>query len=231
MARLSASQFPFLAELSRTGGLEVANLAVTRVARFHPLLTRGDPVDGAYLLVGGALRIYYVTAEGRQATLYRVEPGGTCVLAVTAAFAGEAYPAWAEAGPDGAAFARVPNPVFRRLFDHEAGFRNFIFGALSRRVLELMQILEETGSAQIEQRVARLLLRQADAEGLVRVSQRQIAAEIGTAREVVFRALRSLSERGLVETGRVRVRVLDAGGLRRAGDLNPPAQRVRGRVP
>jgi CRP/FNR family transcriptional regulator, anaerobic regulatory protein len=95
-----------------------------------------------------------------------------------------------------------------------------------------MQILEETGSAQIEQRVARLLLRQADATGLVRTSQRQIAAELGTAREVVFRALRSLSARGLVETGRLKIRVIDALGLRRAGDLDQPrAQPARGREP
>ena len=79
--------------------------------------------------------------------------------------------------------------------------------------------LEELGSIQIEQRVARYLVkRHAQAgDGPVRVSQAGIASELGTAREVVFRALRSLAERGLIETGRMSIRVLDLEALTRAG--------------
>jgi CRP/FNR family transcriptional regulator len=172
------------------------------------------------LLVGGSLRVYYITSDGREATLYHVEPGGTCILALTSAFNREPYPAWVEAGPEGGSFVRVPSAAFRRLFDAEPEFRGFLFGVLSRRVLALMQTLEEIGSAQIEQRVARFLLRQMDQDLIVRASQSAIASELGTAREVVFRALRSLCDQGLVRTGRLRIQVIDPAGLRRVGDLD-----------
>lgn len=216
--RITESQFPFHARMSTAGRAELAGLVATRVRPRQQLLARGAAVEGVYLLVGGSLRVYYLSSQGREATLYHVEPGGTCILALTSAFNREPYPAWVEAGPAGGAFVRVPNATFRRLFDSEPEFRSFIFGVLSRRVFELMQALEETGSAQIEQRVARFLERRMDQDRTVRASQSAIASELGTAREVVFRALRSLSERGLVETGRVRIRVVDPDRLRRVAD-------------
>jgi CRP/FNR family transcriptional regulator len=190
------------------------------------LLRRGDAAEGAYLLVDGVLRVYYITPEGREATLYRVLPGEACILALTSTLREAPYPAWVDAGPEGASFVRIPTAVFHRLFDRETEFRAFVLGALSSRVLDLMRVLEETGSARIEQRVARLLEARADREGVVVIRQTQIAAELGTAREVVFRALRSLASQRLVETGRGRVRVLDGAGLRRATGLEGKDRRT-----
>lgn len=210
---LTEERFPFLARLSATGRRELDACAAARVKPRQIVLQRGDSVDGAYLIVDGSLRVYYITAEGREATLYQVEPGGTCVLALGATFRGEPYPAWVEAGSAGGAFVRVPNRSFRRLLDEEAAFRDFVFGALSGRIFELMQTLEEVGSAVMQQRVARFLARRRDADGAVRARQIDIASELGTAREVVFRALRSLAARGLIETRRARIQILDPGGL------------------
>jgi CRP/FNR family transcriptional regulator len=209
-----AERFPFLERLSVANRRELNRLVSTRVRPGHRLLQRGDPVDGAYLIVGGSLRVFYITASGREATLYRVEPGGTCILALTASFNRQPYPAWVEAGTVGGEFVRVPSELFRRLLDGEAAFREFIFGVLSARVFELMRALEETGTAQLEQRVARFLMRAVGADGSVRISQAGIAAELGTAREVVFRALRSLAQRELIRTGRMRIRILEPKKLR-----------------
>jgi CRP/FNR family transcriptional regulator len=213
-AGLTEAAFPFLSKLSAGTRRELGALAATRASAGQCLLQRGDPVDGSYLVVGGSLRVYYITKEGREATLYHVEPGGTCILALTATFNQEAYPAWADAGSNGVTLVRVPSAAFRRMFDGEPAFREFIFGVLSGRIFELMRTLEEAGSTQMEQRVARYLVRQMNSDGTVRATQIGIASELGTAREVVFRALRSLSRRRLVETGRVRIKILDLPALR-----------------
>jgi CRP/FNR family transcriptional regulator len=142
-------------------------------------------------------------------------------LALASAFNEEPYPAWVEAGPKGGVFVRIPRDVFRRLLDAEPELRNYVFGVLSGRIFELMQTLEEAGSTLIEQRVARYLIRRAGADGIVRASQVGIASELGTAREVVFRSLRALSTQGLVETGRVRVKVLDLARLRSVAGEDP----------
>jgi len=210
---LAAARFPFLGGLSTDGRRQLEALAPKRVGPRRSLLRRGDRADGAYLVVGGALRVFYVTAAGREATLYHVETGGTCVLALTATLAGEPYPAWVQAGPAGAQVVRVPSPMFHRLFDGEAGFREFVLRTLSARVFELMCALEEVGSVLVERRVARYLLKARQPDGDVRATQVGIAAEVGTAREVVYRALRALSASNLIQTGRMRIRILDPRGL------------------
>ncbi len=214
-ARLKQTQFPFLGRLASAGRAQLEALATTRVAPGARLLRRGDSANGAYLVVAGALRVYYVNSEGREATLYHVEPGGTCVLALSSTFDDAPYPAWVDAGPAGGEFTRVPSGLFHHLLDTEAAFRSFVFGAMSGRLFELMRTLEETASSLVEQRVARYLLKRHAREAEVRVSQSGIASELGTAREVVFRALRSLARRKLIETGRMRIRVLDVEGLTR----------------
>jgi CRP/FNR family transcriptional regulator len=211
---LTADSFPFIQRVSEGARRELGALPPTRAHPRRHLLRPGDDAGGVYLVTRGALRVYYTTAEGREATLYSVEPGGTCVLAAASAFADDPYPAWVQASAKGATFVRVPSGAFRRLYNAEVGFREFVFGAMAGRLFELMQSLEEAGCARVEQRVARYLLREGGADGIVRVSQVGIASELGTAREVVFRALRGLGHRGLLRTRRGRIDIVDTVALR-----------------
>jgi CRP/FNR family transcriptional regulator len=217
-AGLTESRFPFLARLGLAARRELGALVPARFRSKARLLRRGDAVQGMYFVVEGSLRVYYLTPEGREATLYRVEPGGTCVLALTSTFSEEPYPAWVDGGPESGAFVRVPPELCRRLLAAEPAFRDFVFATLSGRIFELMRTLEEAGSLQVEQRVARYLLRHAGATRSVRASQAGIAAELGTAREVVFRALRSLAARGAIVTARMRVDIVDPVALRAFAD-------------
>lgn len=207
--RSDETRFPFLARLGREGRAELAALPTTRATANRTVLRRGEPANGAYLVLAGALRIYYITAEGRDATLYRVEPGGTCVLALAATFNDAPYPAWVDTGPSGVELVRVSSDVFARLLCAEEAFRSFVFASLTGRLFELMERLEEVRTTSVEQRVARYLERSQAADGTVRATQTGIASELGTAREVVFRALHHLVEARVIETGRGRVRVLD----------------------
>jgi len=217
---LSEAQFPFLARVTDSARRELESLPAARADPGTRLLRRGDSADGAYLIVAGSLRVYYITAEGREATLYRVEPGGTCILSLTSTLDRRSYPAWVDSGPRGGEYVRIPSAILHRLLDSESALRQFVFGALSGRVFELMCTLEEIGSAQVEQRLARYLLRRREADDCVRVSQVGIASDLGTAREVIFRALRSLAQRKLIRTGRMRVQIIDRAGLTLAADAN-----------
>lgn len=210
-----AQGFPFLAKASSATTESISRLPVRQVAPRCPVLHRGDRVDGVYLVVGGSLRVFYIAADGHEATLYRVRPGQTCILALTAAFGSEPYPAWVETEDEALHFVLVPQALFVQLYDAEPSFRSFVFEVLSGRVFELMSKLEELGSLRLEQRLAAFLLETADSSGEVVMSQARLAAHLGTAREVVFRALRVMSEAGLVVTSRGRVRLVDVPGLRR----------------
>ena len=206
---ISPTPFPFMSRLSPLGQDEARALRLSRARAGQQLLQRGDPAGGAYLIVGGSLRAYYLTEGGREATLYRVETGGTCILALSSAINDEPYPAWVDAGPEGGQFVQVPQVLLRRWLEREPAFRDYVFGVLSGRVFELMQVLEESGSMLMEQRVARFILRRADPSGLLKITQAGLAAELGTAREVVSRAVRALVARGLIQSRRGHVQILD----------------------
>ncbi len=64
-----AALFPFLGSLSPRAQKELGAIAPTRARPSATLLTRGAACGGAYLVLQGALRVYYLTEEGREATL------------------------------------------------------------------------------------------------------------------------------------------------------------------
>ncbi len=211
----TTASFPLLAELSPAG----RNLLSTSVKRIAcdggvPLVARGDLVAGAYLVEKGALRVYYVSAEGREGTLYWVEPGQSCVLAINCMFSGVAYPAWVESEGE-TEVALVPGDVYRRLFATEAAVQNFTFNALSGRLFELMQLIEETASQGLEARIAAFILRRSKGEDSIAVTQEQIARHLATSREVVSRVLRALVARRLIETSQGQIALVDSAALHR----------------
>jgi CRP/FNR family transcriptional regulator, anaerobic regulatory protein len=207
--------FPFLRALApeNRGALEAA---MRRVAckGGTPLVARGDEVAGAYLVEEGALRVYYTSEDGREGTLYWVEPGQSCILALNCTFSRLAYPAWVEADGD-TRFSIVPGEVYRKLFAADPAVQRFTFEALSGRLFELMALIEETASQGLEARVAAFLLRRAKGEERLQLTQDQIARHLSTSREVVSRVLRGLSALGVLSPGHGQIQILDSEGLRR----------------
>lgn len=217
-------ELSFARGLSKTARRAVGSLPILPAKAKKQLLRRGDDCPGAVFVLAGNLRVYYLTRGGREATLYRVEPPDGCVLALTATFRSEPYPAWVQAGPNGARYVVMPRELFRSLFESEPAFRDYVFGALSARVFELMTSLEETASLEVEVRIARYLLRHAGHAGVTRQSQAAIANEVGSVREVVFRCLREWVKRGWVHNGRGFVQILDRSALWRLAFEKEPTQ-------
>ena len=91
------SRFPFLAELSAGGASRL--LAATRHVTLPPqtkVIEQGDEVSGVYLVEAGSLRVYYISSEGREGTLYWIDAGQSCILALNCLFSRLTYPAWVE---------------------------------------------------------------------------------------------------------------------------------------
>jgi len=210
--------FPSLAELAPDGrALLEGSVRRVACAGGTQLVARGDLVAGAYLVEKGALRVYYVSAEGREGTLYWVEPGQSCILALNCMFSRLAYPAWVESEGE-TEVAIVPGDVYRRLFASEPAVQSFTFEVLSGRLFELMALIEETASQGLEARVAAFLLRRAKGAAEVLVTQDQIARHLATSREVVSRVLRGLVARRLVATAAGRITLLDRPALTRLAE-------------
>lgn len=187
---------------------------VRQVAFEEPeaVIHKGQSVSGAYLVLQGRLRVYTFTPQGTEATLYFIRPGETCVLALNCLFNDLSYPAWVDADAD-TRVAVIPGPLYRRLFEHETAVQNLTVKALSTLVFRLMDELEQVHACNLDQRLAGFLLNHASAEGVVKMTQQELAGHLGTTREVIARLMQGFSSRDLVATRRGRVSIRDTAGL------------------
>ncbi|MBI3562939.1 MAG: Crp/Fnr family transcriptional regulator [Gammaproteobacteria bacterium] len=183
-----------LASLRR--GLQYAHCAKTTT-----LLHKGQQVSGAYIVLRGQLRVFTLTPNGNEATLYLINPGETCVLALNCIFNDLLYPAWVQAS-SATKVAIIPGTSYRLLFESEAAIRGITVQAFSTLVFRLMTELEGMHTFKLEQRLANFLLLHASTDGTVRMTQQQIASHLGTSREVIARPLRQLVAQRYIETKR-----------------------------
>ena len=177
-----------------------------------PVLQKGQPVSGAYVVVGGQLRVFTLSPEGNEATLYLINRGETCVLALNCIFNDLLYPAWVQTGAS-TKIAVIPGDVYKVLFESEPVIRNMTIQAFSTVVFRLMSELEDIHAYKLDQRLANFLLLHASTDHVVRMTQQQIASHLGTSREVIARALRQFAAKGLIHTGRNQITIHHPVGL------------------
>jgi len=174
------------------------------------LFRPGEACPGFVLLARGSIRLDLVAEDGHQLLLYRVGPGEACALSVACLFSGEALSAEgvAETDLDG---AMLPPDAFRRHAEADAAFRAALFAGFGARMGALLARIEELSFRSVDRRLAALLLARGAPE--VAMTQERMAAEIGTAREVVTRRLGALARAGRVALSRGGARVLDRAAL------------------
>ncbi len=206
---------PLFERLSAAGRrLAAAALIESPCEPGGPIIHKGQRVSGAYFVVCGRLRVYTLSPGGQEATLYHMDPGETCVLALNCLFNDLLYPAWVQAERP-TRIALLPGPVYRQLFRDEPAIQDATVRALSTAVFRLMATLEEVHACKLEQRLANLLLLRADSNGALAMTQEQMARHLGTTREVVARLLRQYVAAGAVATARGRISITCAPALAR----------------
>ncbi|MFP4127197.1 MAG: Crp/Fnr family transcriptional regulator [Alphaproteobacteria bacterium] len=180
------------------------------------LFRPGDVCPGYILLGDGRIRVALVGASGREATLYRVGPGELCVQTFQCLVAHIPYTAFGTAESDLDGVMLRQGDFERRLAASDA-FRGFLLSQVARRFQSLTQVVELTAFTPIPVRLAAALLSRAEGDA-VALTHAALAADIGTAREVVSRQLERFAKSGLVALDRHRIRLLDRRRLRRVAE-------------
>jgi CRP/FNR family transcriptional regulator len=188
--------------------------ALHSFSRGNAILHKGQPVSGAYLVVDGRLRVFTVSPNGTEATLYFIAPGEVCVLALNCLFSDLLYPAWVQAEA-ATTVAVIPGAVYRRLFETEIIVQNLTVQALGTLVYRLMAELELVHSNDITERLTHFILNHANSNGRLDMTQQKLSQHLGTTREVIARSLNELSGKGLLRTQRGSIAITDLFGLRR----------------
>jgi CRP/FNR family transcriptional regulator len=166
------------------------------------------------LLLSGRVRVFKEGESGREVTLYRFEKGESCILTVSCILSDSLYPALALAEEDSEAFL-IPANVFREWVSRFDPWRKYVFEILAKRLSSVIMVVEEVAFRRVDSRIAELLLNEADKEQTVHLTHQQIAAEIGTSREVVTRILKDLEQEKLITSGRGSISIINAPELRK----------------
>lgn len=166
------------------------------------LVHKGDAVSGVFLVIHGTLRVFGIHASGREATLYRVSDNQMCVLSLNSAFSNTRYPAWVCVESTNTEVAILPGLVFRQLLQEEPTIQRLVIDSLATMVSGLLLRLDESMLSNLRDRIMSFLLCNADVQGRVKVTHQELAAHLGSSREVVSRELRQLRLNKQVSTSR-----------------------------
>jgi len=213
---------PLFAALAET---EMRALS-SRITRLHfgrgeLLFNEGDPSSGLFLVVSGKIRIFKMSPSGREQVLSVETPGSS--FAELPVFDGGKYPASASALED----AEV-------LFISRRDFQNFcrehpevalkVLAVVGSRLRRLVGIIEDLSFTTVRQRLISVLLRLTEESGTttkngVRLelnkSHQDLAAELGTVRELVSRNLSRLQAEGFLDVDGRTIFIKDLAALRR----------------
>lgn len=179
-----------------------------RIPAGHDVFLEGDRVEAIALLISGVVRVYKIGETGREITLYRFGNGSSCILTANAILSQKTFPAIATVEQDAEA-VMIPAESFRDWVRRSDLWREFVFELLSQRLSTVMAIVDEVAFQRMDKRVASLLLKRAKAQNPLRITHQEIAAELGSSREVISRLLEDFVSDGSIRSGRGAIEVLD----------------------
>ena len=211
---------PYFDGLGREGLESVSKVIFEKKAeRGEILVFEGEPAETLYFVVAGAVKVFKTSADGKEQILQIIRPGES--FNDVPVFSGSVNLASAEAmGPV------VLNYIKKS--DLEAVLRENpqvalnVIHVLSKRVEHLVSLVEDLSFRHVTGRVAKILLEYAgDKDGQKqRLTQQEMAAMIGTAREMVGRSIKTLEEEGTIRMDRHRIVITDPDALREMAGIS-----------
>ena len=214
-------QAPLFADLGPAEINLLAGRTVRKqVSKGETLFCEGDKAHGLYLVETGSMKIYKLSASGREQVLHIERPGNS--FAEVPLFDGDPYPASAAALED-STLLFIEKRVFDELCLLRPQIALTIIRVIGKRLRKLTRLIEEISLKDVSHRLAWWLLERVEEHGVrqgdcveleLTLSHSDIGTRIGTVREVVTRTLSRFEAEGLIAmSGRV-IRIPQLSRLR-----------------
>jgi CRP/FNR family cyclic AMP-dependent transcriptional regulator len=199
-------------------GAVVADLAAIAAPLRRPagafIQFEGDPAEAMYVIVQGHVKIARTAASGREQVLYVLGPGSH--FNTVPIFDEGACPANAQALTN-VLLLVLPRDAMRRVVERHPPLALALLKEFTGRVRHMVNLVDELALHTVQGRLAGLLLAQAEAtergETAPPLTQAEMAAHLGTVREMVGRTLKTFEALGLIRLDRGQITILDQAGL------------------
>jgi CRP-like cAMP-binding protein len=190
------------------------HMTLRRFERGEVLLWEGDPCAGLHIVEKGSIKLFRISPQGRQYIVRVMQEGDTCNE--VPAFDGGTNPVNVEALEETTVWV-VEADAVRALMRKDPFFMELVVENLTKMMRHLVHLVSELAFYQVTHRLARLISElpedELSGETSARVTQEQLAARLGTVREVVARSLKELERSGAIRVENRRIHIRDADVL------------------
>lgn len=171
--------------------------------------------SGLMLIRSGQLRVYMLSDEGREITLYRLFDMDICLFSASCVMQSVQFDVMIEAEKDSELYI-IPPHIFQRLKNESAVMANYSNDLMASRFSEVMWLMEQIMWKSFDKRLAAFLLEEAALEESpqLKITHETIGNHLGNPREVVTRMLRYFQSEGMVNLSRGTVEITDEKKLR-----------------
>ncbi|MGI6084437.1 MAG: Crp/Fnr family transcriptional regulator [Acetivibrionales bacterium] len=199
--------FPFVNELGNKQEDFFSLLYHQRLEAGMVLLDESRGCSGVILVLSGIIRIYKLSEDGKEITLYRIGRGETCVLTVACMLgAGDIPFPVAAAAEQTSEVVFIPIELFKRYFFETPSIQKFFFSSMSAKFYSLLGLLENVTFKRTSDRLMDFLItKTAGGTYPLYATHEAVAAELGTAREVISRLLKDMETKGQVSLSRGKI--------------------------
>lgn len=211
------SRLDFWDKLSETElNLLQNNLTTVTYNKGYNLHNADSECLGVLLIKSGGLRVYILSEDGREITLYRLSPGEVCVLTASCILNSITFEVHIDAESDTDAYL-INIGTFSKLSNQNVYVENFAYKNTVERFSDVMWALEQILFMSFDKRLAIFLLDEMTktSSSELHITQEQIAKYIGSAREVVSRMLKVFQADGILEQSRGSIHILDKDKLKK----------------
>lgn len=214
-----ALAFPALAAIDDAGWRQALHQAKLHSCRRGTSVLRDAACHANFLVVvRGHLRVLTHSAAGREVLLYRVAPGGVCLFNVFSRLLGHAIAPATALAEDDLEVAIIDGEQFQHALYRSHALAHYIFGLMAAQAENLVHLVGNIAFQRLDVRLAALLAELArDGNSALAITQMELAARLGSPREVIGRALKEFETRGWLQRRRGALEILNAVALRHFG--------------
>lgn len=176
----------------------------------------GNECSGVIFVRTGSLRLYMMSEDGKDITLYRLHEGDMCMLSASCVLNAITFDVFIDAEEDSECCV-ISGPAFAAASERNPCMKIFALETAVSRFSDVMWVMQQILFMSMDKRLAIFLLDESARTGsdTITLTHGQIARYMGSAREVVSRMLKYFGNEGIVEASRKGVKILDKKRLKK----------------
>lgn len=212
---LLSSHFPAWDKLTANQQqLIIDNASLLSVKKNSLIQNTSAGCSGILIIKQGTLRVYTLSEQGKEITLYRLNTGDICILSASCVIRDITFNIYIDTLTDCQLIQILPC-AFARVMQENIHLEALTYKLATQRLCTVTWAMQQMIFTSFDKRLAEFLLNESRSTGSdeINMTHEQIAKLMGTAREVVTRMLKYFSNENYVQLMRGKVKILNKQAL------------------